>query len=136
MGFRLAVLAVAVLSVAFAWTEAASAFDTVSMNSGSASADVSPQATIPDSVGGESAIGALAVTLDMDDDDHGIMGSDWWILMPIMMVIFWGGVIAAAVWGIRQFSTDQRRDRSALDIARERLARGEDHQGGVRPDSR
>ncbi len=126
VGFRLAVLAVAVLSVAFAWTAAASAFDTVPMTSAPASADVSPpQATIPDSVGGESATGTLTVTLDMDDDDHWIMGSDWWILMPIMMVLFWGGVIAVAVWGIGQFARDRRRDGSALNIAKERLARGE-----------
>ena len=35
------------------------------------------------------------------------------------------GVIAVAVWGIRQFSRDGRRDGIALDIAKERLARGE-----------
>ena len=98
MAFRLAVLAVAVLSVAFAWTAAVSAFDTVPMTSAPASADVSPpQATIPNSVGGESATGTLRVTLDMDDDDHWIMGSGWWIVMPIMMVLIWGGVIAVAV---------------------------------------
>lgn len=126
VGFRLAVLAVAVLSVAFAWTAAASALDTVPMTSASASADVSPpRSTIPDSVGGESATGTPTVTLDMDDADHWIMGSDWWILMPIMMALFWVGVIAVAVWGIRQFSRDGRRDGIALDIAKERLARGE-----------
>ncbi len=45
--------------------------------------------------------------------------------MAVMMVLFWGAIIAVVVWGIRQFTGDQRRDQSPLDIARERLARGE-----------
>ena len=45
--------------------------------------------------------------------------------MPVMMVIFWGGVIALVVWGVRQFTRDRERGRSPLDIARERLASGE-----------
>ncbi len=49
----------------------------------------------------------------------------WWIIMPIMMVLFWGGVLGVVVWGIRQFTKDKGRDRSPLDIAKERLARGE-----------
>ncbi|MCH8815632.1 MAG: SHOCT domain-containing protein [Chloroflexi bacterium] len=60
----------------------------------------------------------------MMDGDHDWDGG-WWIVMVVMMVLFWGAVIAVAVWGIRQFTGDQRQDRSALDIARERLARGE-----------
>ncbi len=63
------------------------------------------------------------------DGDHHGWPSGWWIVMPIMMVLFWGGVIAVAVWGIRQFTRDRRRDGSALDIAKERYARGEiDHE--------
>ncbi|MCH7577504.1 MAG: SHOCT domain-containing protein [Chloroflexi bacterium] len=53
------------------------------------------------------------------------MGGGWWIVMVVMMVLFWGGLIAVVAWGIRQFTGDRRRDRSALDIARERLAGGE-----------
>ena len=49
----------------------------------------------------------------------------WWIVMAVMMVLFWGAVIVAIFWGMRQLSGDRRRDRSALDIAKERLARGE-----------
>ncbi len=60
----------------------------------------------------------------MVNDDGGFWGG-WWIIMPIMMVLFWGGVIAFVVWGIRQFTQDKGRDRSPLDIAKERLARGE-----------
>jgi len=70
-------------------------------------------------------MGALRVTLDMDGDGGWDMGSGWWIVMVVMMVLFWGGVIAVAVWGIRQFTGDRRRDGSPLDIAKERLARGE-----------
>ena len=61
----------------------------------------------------------------MDDDHAGWWNSGWWIVMPIMMVIFWGAVIAVAVWGIRQFTRDRGGGRTPLDIAKERLARGE-----------
>jgi putative membrane protein len=126
MTFRLAVLAVAVLGVAFAWTVAASAYDTVGLASTADTVDArASQDTVPDSAGGESAMGTLRVTLDMDGDGGWDMGSGWWIVMPIMMVIIWGGVIALAVWGIRQFTGGRRRDGSPLDIAKERLARGE-----------
>ena len=63
--------------------------------------------------------------MDDDGDSHGWWNNGWWVVMPIMMVIFWGGVIALVVWGIRQFTGDRDRGRSPLDIARERLARGE-----------
>ena len=124
--FRLAVLAVAILGVAFAWTVAASAYDTVGPASTAATVDASVwQGTVPTSAGGESATGTLRVTLDMDDDGHWDMGSGWWIVMPIMMVLFWGGVIAVAVWGIRQFTGARDKGQGPLDIAKERLARGE-----------
>ncbi len=58
-------------------------------------------------------------------NDDGDFWNGWWIIMPIMMVLFWGGVLGVAVWGIRQFTRDKGRDRSPLDIAKERLARGE-----------
>ncbi len=57
--------------------------------------------------------------------NDGDFWNGWWIIMPIMMVLFWGGVLGVAVWGIRQFTKDKGRDRSPLDIAKERLARGE-----------
>jgi putative membrane protein len=68
-----------------------------------------------------------AETQMMDDDHGGWRNNGWWIIMPIMMVIFWGGVFGLIVWGIRQFTRDRDRDRvrSPLDIAKERLARGE-----------
>ena len=38
----------------------------------------------------------------MDDDHDGSWNSGWWIVMAVMMVIFWGSVIAVAVWGYRR----------------------------------
>jgi len=59
-------------------------------------------------------------------------GIGWWTLFGgIWMVLFWGGVIALIVWGIKRLtesggsgSTTVVR-RSPLDIAKERYARGE-----------
>ena len=58
-------------------------------------------------------------------NDDGDSWNGWWVIMPIMMVLFWGGVLGVAVWGIRQFTKDRGRGGSPLDIAKERLARGE-----------
>ena len=52
-------------------------------------------------------------------------GSGWWMVWGmIMMVLFWGGLIALLVWGVQALV---RRDEpgTPLDIAKERLARGE-----------
>ena len=123
--FPLAIVAVAVLGMAFAQATAASAYDAVGPASTSAAVDASASIdTVLDSAGGESATGTLRV-LDMDGDGGWDMGTGWWIVMPIMMVIFWGGVIAVAVWGIRQFTGGRDKGQSPLDIAKERLARGE-----------
>ena len=124
MTFRLAVLAVAILGVAFAWTVAASAYNTVWPASTAATVDASVwQDTVPTSGGGESATGTLRVTLDMDDDGHWDMSSGWWIIMPIMMVLFWGGVIAVAVRGVRQFTGERDKGQGPLDIAKEEFDR-------------
>ncbi|MCI0890537.1 MAG: hypothetical protein J4O04_06995 [Chloroflexi bacterium] len=69
--------------------------------------------------------------------DDGDFWGGWWIIMSIMMVLFWGGVIALVVWVVRQFKGDRTSDRSPLDIARARLARGEiskDEFEGIRGD--
>lgn len=67
--------------------------------------------------------------------DHGHMGWGWgwmWIWGPIMMVLFWGAIIALVVWAIR--AATERGDRDVargvgrehpLEIARTRYARGE-----------
>ena len=48
----------------------------------------------------------------------------WWMI--ILIVLFWGGLIALIVWGIKSITerggTRTRHD--SLDIARERYARG------------
>ncbi len=127
MALRAIVLATVVLGTTFAWTAGALAYDTGGTASTAATVgERAVQEPIPASVVPRGpAMGALSVTLDMDGDGGWDMGGGWWIVMPIMMVIFWGGVIAVAVWGIRQFTGDRRRDGSPLDIAKERLARGE-----------
>jgi len=59
-------------------------------------------------------------------------GMGWWMVFGgILMVLFWGGLIGLVVWGISRLiqrsdsgpSSGQRRD--ALDIAKERYAKGE-----------
>lgn len=52
-------------------------------------------------------------------------GVGWWMVWGmIMMVLFWGGLIALFVWGVQSLV---RRDdqRPPLEIAKERLAKGE-----------
>ncbi len=56
-------------------------------------------------------------------------GWGWMILMMILMIVFWGGVIALIVWAVTRFarrtgSTITHRT-DPLDIAKERYARGE-----------
>ncbi len=125
MALRATVLATVVLGTTLAWTAGALAYDSGVTASTAAAVDASAsQDTVPDLAGGESETGALTVMLDMGDGGWD-MGGGWWIVMVVMMVLFWGGVIAVVVWGINQFTGDRRRDRSALDIAKERLAGGE-----------
>ncbi len=52
-------------------------------------------------------------------------GGGWtWLWMTLMMLIFWGGVIALAVWAIRS-GLGLRRESDALNVLRHRLASGE-----------
>ena len=141
MTFRLAIVAVAVLSVAFARIAAVSAYDTVGLASPAAVEGSVSQDAVPTSAGeGPATVGSAAaldtlrpggtidtapVGLQRTDGHDDFWDSGWWIVMVVMMVLFWGAIIAVVVWGIRQFTGERRRDRSALDIARERLARGE-----------
>ena len=32
---------------------------------------------------------------------HGDVGAGWWIVMMVVMVLFWGAIIAAVIWLIR-----------------------------------
>jgi putative membrane protein len=74
---------------------------------------------------------AAGPAVDADDDccDDGHMwdwgGGWWWLVMPIGMIVFWGGIIALIVWAVRQFSEGGGASGSAIDIARDRYARGE-----------
>jgi len=55
-------------------------------------------------------------------------GMGWWMAFGgLWMVIFWGGIIALIVWGIKKLtyhgnSTDKS---NAMEIARARYAQGE-----------
>jgi putative membrane protein len=49
----------------------------------------------------------------------------WGILMLVTMVLFWAAVVAVAVWVVRHFTRSRGMDKSPLDIAKERLAKGE-----------
>ena len=54
-------------------------------------------------------------------------GWGWWIFGWVIMIIFWGGLIALAVWGIKKLterSTPERKQ-DPLDVAKDRYARGE-----------
>lgn len=46
-----------------------------------------------------------------------------WIWMTLMMLVFWGGLIAVAVWAVR--SGFGRHDTEAMNVLRRRLAAGE-----------
>ncbi len=52
----------------------------------------------------------------------GFMG--WWV---VLAVIFWGGLIALIIWGVRRLGCcgTSYRGHDALDTARERYAKGE-----------
>ena len=54
--------------------------------------------------------------------DYGSM----WFLGPLMMLVFWGGLIVLAIWAIRSFSPRQGSSHdAALDVLKRRLAAGE-----------
>ena len=38
--------------------------------------------------------------------DEGGWGSGQWLLMTLMMLIFWGALIAFGVWAVRSFTKD------------------------------
>jgi putative membrane protein len=55
-------------------------------------------------------------------------GMNWWMLFgSIWMVVFWGGLIALAAWGISRITGRGGSDTryKALDLTKERYARGE-----------
>ncbi len=50
-----------------------------------------------------------------------------WVWMTGTMVLFWGGIIALAIWAVRSFGRANRAigADSALEVLRRRLASGE-----------
>lgn len=55
-------------------------------------------------------------------------GMGWWMLFGgLWLLVFWGGIIALIVWGIKKLTerSGPGTQRHPLDIARERYARGE-----------
>lgn len=78
--------------------------------------------------GVQTLVGFQARDWDWDD---GHMGWGGWIIMWIGMLLFWAVLVAFVVWAIRAWggqrpgTTEGPPRQSALDIARERYARGE-----------
>ena len=55
-------------------------------------------------------------------------GMGWWMAFGrVWMVVFWGGLIALIVLGVKKLTErgDSTQKRSPLDIAKERYAKGE-----------
>lgn len=49
----------------------------------------------------------------------------WGIFGGFMMIIFWGALIAFIIWAINGFQNTKEKEKSALDILKERYAKGE-----------
>ena len=62
---------------------------------------------------------------------HGDVGAGWWIVMMVLMVLFWGAIIAAVVWLIRgvtrsgSTSGERLSRESPVEILERRFAEGE-----------
>jgi len=55
-------------------------------------------------------------------------GAGWWMLFGwLWFVIFWAGIIALGIWIVRKLTErdGSERGNTALDIAKQRYARGE-----------
>jgi putative membrane protein len=83
----------------------------------------------PGAVGGSGWAASAAVDADEDCCGDGHMWGWgvgwWWLVMPIGMGIFWGGVIALIIWAIRRFTEGRGGGGNAVEIARSRYARGD-----------
>jgi putative membrane protein len=56
----------------------------------------------------------------------GWWGGGWWSVFGfLMMLLFWGGIIWLAVWGINKLSGARSKGEAPLNIAQRRYARGE-----------
>lgn len=54
-------------------------------------------------------------------------GSTWLWMLP-MMLLFWGGVVALVIWGVRAFAGPRGTGDPAIETLRRRLASGEINQ--------
>lgn len=72
--------------------------------------------------GAAGAFLVIADTWDMHD-----VGGGWWVVMVLGMLIFWGLVIAAVVWLVRELSGRRPAPQSErpLDVLQRRLAEGD-----------
>ncbi|HLI55901.1 MAG TPA: SHOCT domain-containing protein [Actinomycetota bacterium] len=48
-----------------------------------------------------------------------------WLWMALVMLIFWGGVVALVVWAFRGFGAPRGESDPAIDALRNRLASGQ-----------
>ena len=123
MSYSLAVVITSAVLIALTVTPAVSLAGTASGRDASQTA-VDAAATLDARPAG-GAMEPAPVGLQMMEGHDDFWDSGWWIVMVVMMVLFWGGVIAVAIWGIRQFTGGRDKGQGPLDIAKERLARGE-----------
>lgn len=49
----------------------------------------------------------------------------WWLVGGLWMLLFWGGIIALAVWAVLRFSRPREKPPTPLDVLKMRYARGE-----------
>ena len=63
---------------------------------------------------------------------YGDVGAGWWIVMMVMMVLFWGAIVAAVVWlvrGVSRGGSERGGERisreSPVEILERRFAEGE-----------
>jgi len=57
--------------------------------------------------------------------DH--MDDGWWVVMMVGMLLFWGLIALAVVWGVRSFAGQRREDgggATPMDVLDRRLADG------------
>lgn len=57
--------------------------------------------------------------------DH--MDDGWWVVMMVGMLLFWGLIALAVVWGVRSFAGQRREDGGGvtpMDVLDQRLADG------------
>ena len=48
-----------------------------------------------------------------------------WLSMSVMMLLFWGGLIAFGIWAVRAFTGSRTGGDAAMDVLRRRFAAGE-----------